>query len=250
MAKSALRVLEILLLVAEQRDGCTHTDVSRALDIPKSSVTVLLRDMVSMGFLEVNEASGRYRIGAMALTLGHAYLKNLNLVQIAQPVVTELFLQTGEFVALAIPKGRDCVIVCAESPHGPLAHSLQIGERTAMLPSASGKSILAYRESDAIDAFLDAEPLQLYTEHTVVDKRRIRKELAEVRATGLAYSHGEAIAGITAIASPVFNMQGASIASISIAMVTPRFTEALHRQVAAAVQAAGAKISGLLGWKP
>jgi DNA-binding IclR family transcriptional regulator len=248
VAKSALRVLEMLDHIARQREGCTHTDVARALDIPKSSVTVLLRDLVSTGYARFEEATGRYHIGSSVLTLSNAYLRGLNLVKLAQPAVTELFMQVHEFAALAIPKGHEYIIVCAESPPVPLAHSLQIGERGPMLGSASGKAILSTWPVEQVGEFLNGTRVVAHTGKTVTDKRKVRAEIEEVRAAGIAFSRDEAIPGVTAIAAPVRGADGMAVAAVSVALATSRVTDKLERQITQAVKASGRRLSTQLGW--
>jgi IclR family acetate operon transcriptional repressor len=61
------------------------------------------------------------------------------------------------------------------------------------------------------------------TPHTIRVKSRLKKEIAEVRATGFAYSRDEFTLGITAIATAVRserNFHGA----INLAVPTARFT--------------------------
>ncbi len=65
MAKSAFRVLEILDLIAQRPSGATHTEISAALKIPKSSLTSLLRDLQLPGYLQLSEGSGKYMIGPL-----------------------------------------------------------------------------------------------------------------------------------------------------------------------------------------
>src|SRR5437868_6212507 len=82
MAKSALRVLEIMEFVATCKNGsATHTEISNALGIPKSSLTFLLRDLQRPGYLQLDQQTGRYSIGSQVMFLAHAYIKSLNIIR-------------------------------------------------------------------------------------------------------------------------------------------------------------------------
>jgi DNA-binding IclR family transcriptional regulator len=249
MTKSALRVLDIMEFIADQKNGSTHAQLSQALAIPKSSLTALLRDLVSRGFIVVDEDTGRYCIGPHILSLSQAYLRNLNIVRVAQPVVAELFDKTNEFSAFAIPKGTDYVILCAESLPLPLAHSLQIGERGPMFSSATGKAILAFYPPDQRDAVLAASRMEKFTAATKVDPVEIRAELAEVARTRIAYAREETLPGIVAMASPVFNSAGIAVGAVSVATPVSRFTSTFEGKVAEALQVAAHKLSLQLGWR-
>ena len=107
MSKSALRVLEIMEHIAQQPQGCTHTEVAQGLQIPKSSLTALLQDMMSKGYLQRNPDTNVFTIGVQVLWLANSYLRNLNLVRLGQPVVASVFSKVQEFTLLAIPTAHE-----------------------------------------------------------------------------------------------------------------------------------------------
>ena len=57
---SVERALSILETVAQEERGLTHSDISRRLDIPKSTTTYLLRTLESRSYLRKNEDTGRF----------------------------------------------------------------------------------------------------------------------------------------------------------------------------------------------
>lgn len=213
MAKSAFRVLEILEFVAQCPSGAaTHSEIATGLDIPKSSLTELLRDLTNPGYLEYDEATGRFSVGTQVMFLAHSYIKRLNIVRDGAPFVHRLFLEVNEFTTMAIPKGDQCIVVCAETLPSPLAHSLSIGEHLPMLPSALGKAILAFLDEAELDTFLATHKPVSYTAQTRMKLPDIRKEMQEIRQAGVAFSREEYLGGITGIAAPVFNLNGRPIA--------------------------------------
>jgi DNA-binding IclR family transcriptional regulator len=249
MTKSALRVLDIMEYIADQKNGSTHSQVAAALGIPKSSLTALLRDLVSRGYLAYDADTARFGIGSHILTLSQAFLRNLNIVKLGQPIVAALYEQTGEFSAFGIPKGVDYVIICAESMPLPLAHSLQIGERGPMFCSATGKAILAFLPPEQRDSIIAASNLRAFTAATKTDPVAIRTELLEVRAQGLAFAREENLPGIVAMAAPVFNATGQVVGAVSVATPVSRFSLTHEEKTANALKAAAAHFSDLLGWR-
>jgi DNA-binding IclR family transcriptional regulator len=248
MAKSAFRVLEILEYIAHCNTGATHTEIAAALKIPKSSLTELLKDLQRPGYLQMDEGSARFTIGAQVMSLSNAYLKGLNIVRDGAPFVHRIFTALNEFTSLLVPKEEFCVIVSAETPASPLAHSLSIGERAPMLASAAGKSILAFYSPGELDAYLAAHSkVPTHTPHTLVKLKDIREDLDEVRKVGLAYSREEYLLGITAIAAPVFNINMRPIASISVAVPTARLSKKLEEKIRATLQKETGALSARLG---
>lgn len=225
MAKSALRVLEILEFIADTRSGgATHTEISRALGIPKSSLTGLLRDLQGPGYLQLDPHSGRFSIGSQVMFLANAYIKNLNIVRVGAPFVHELFLELNEYTTMGIPKGDNCVVVCSETLPNPLSHSLNIGEHLPMTVSAIGRAILAFLDDAEISRFLNTKQVP-YTQFTKTTKKAIRAELEKTRESGVSYVCEEYRLGITGFAAPVFNINNIPIASMGVAVPTARLTQ-------------------------
>lgn len=249
MAKSALRVLEIMEYIAAQPDGCTHTQIAQELKIPKSSLTVLLGDLQSKGYLQRNPDSGIFTIGVQVLWLANSYLRNLNLARLGAPIVGELYSAVHQFSVLTIPTGTEYVVICTESLPALYTHSLQIGFRGPLYCSATGRAILAYLPDERVDEILRASHLRRLTPMTKTDPAAIKAEIAKVRKTGIAYGREENIQGITGIAAPVFDHSGVPIAALGIASPSAQISKEQERSFEAALTSAAAKLSEQLGWQ-
>lgn len=250
MAKSALRVLEILEYVAARDVGPTHGAIARDLGIPKSSLSALLADLRSSGYLNVEDGTGRCTLGSQVLVLAHGYTRSLNLVRTGAKFVEALFRRFDEFTALGIPKGDEYVIVAAQAPAVPLAHSLQIGERGPLHCSASGKAILSGLKPEDAEAWLTRMARPRVTPHTRTAVAEIMKDLRTARDLGHAIAREEAIVGVTAIAAPVRNGSGEPVGALSVAAPTARMPRSREDEIAAAVRAAAGAMSAEFGWRP
>jgi DNA-binding IclR family transcriptional regulator len=250
MAKSALRVLEIMEFVASCKSGsATHTEISLALGIPKSSLTGLLRDLQRPGYLQLDRETGRFSIGSQVMFLAHAYIKNLNIVRVGSPFVHELFLELNEYTTMASPKGDSVVVVCSETLPSPLAHSLNIGEHLPMLTSALGRAILAFIDEDELEAYLKHHRPVAHTEFTKTSLSEIRRELEATRKTGISYVREEFRPGITGYAAPVFNINGRPIASIGVALPSARIGKAHEERIQTLLLERTTELSKRLGAK-
>ncbi|MGF6282850.1 IclR family transcriptional regulator [Pseudomonas silensiensis] len=250
MAKSALRVLEIMEYVADGKSGgATHTEISIALGIPKSSLTGLLRDLQRPGYLQLDKETGRFSIGSQVMFLAHAYIKGLNIVRVGSPFVHDLFMDINEYTTMAIPKGDSCVVVCSETLPSPLSHSLNLGEHLPMVSSALGRAILAFVEEDELKGYLKRFKPIAYTEHTKMTLDEIRQELKDTRESGISCVKEEYRLGITGFAAPVFNVNGRPIASIGVALPTGRNNAAHEERVCALLLKTANALSRRLGAK-
>ncbi len=250
MSKSALRVLEIMEFIADQSEGCTHTTIAQGLNIPKSSLTALLKDLHSQGYLHRNQDSGFFTIGVQVLWLANSYLRNLNLVKLGQPLVAEIYSKVKEFSVLAIPNGAEYVTVCTESVPSVFGHTLQLGSRGPMFCSALGKAMLAFMPQQQVDATLRSAPRHKVTAFTKTSLVDIRAALDETRRSGLAISREESIAGVIGLATPVFGAGGMPMASRGVGVPASHYKRESLPLIEAALKEASISLSQQLGWRP
>lgn len=229
--------------------GCSHTAIAQGLNIPKSSLTALLQDLHSKGYLHRHPDTAAFTIGVQVLWLANSYLRNLNLVKVGQPVVAELFSQVKEFSVLAIPIGNEYVVICTESVPSISGHSLQIGSRGPLRSSALGKAVLAFSPDSYVDEILRTAP-PVATKQAKGKETDIRKELEQVRKTGIAHSQGEALAGVYGFAAPVFNATGVPVAALGVGVPSSDLTAARTTRIESSLKREAAKLSAQLGWLP
>ncbi|MFP3550906.1 IclR family transcriptional regulator [Paraburkholderia sp. SIMBA_049] len=248
MSKSALRVLEIMEFIADKRDGCTHTAIAQGLNIPKSSLTALLQDLLSKGYLQRTPESGVFTIGVQVLWLSNSYLRNLNLVKLGQPLVAEIFAHVKEFSILAIPNGTEYVTICTESVPSIFGHTLQLGSRGPLFCSALGKAMLAYMPAKQVDDILKTGPRIKATQNTKTSLTEIRASLEETRNRGYAVSFEEALPGVVGFATPVFGATGLPVAAFGVGVATSQYKESTAPSIVKTLKAASQQLSRQLGW--
>ena len=66
------RALTVLESLAQSRKGYSASEMSRRLNLPKSSVHLILRTLERRGYLQKQAAGGRYRFGMKLMALGRA----------------------------------------------------------------------------------------------------------------------------------------------------------------------------------
>ncbi|WP_218133957.1 IclR family transcriptional regulator C-terminal domain-containing protein [Lentzea fradiae] len=105
--------------------------------------------------------------------------------------------------------------------------------------TAIGKALLAHAPARVRTEVLGS-PLTRRTPRTVVTPGLLRRQLATIRQTGVAYEYEESRVGLACVASPVLGDDGAVVAAVSVAGPTTRFDPRTH---AASVHAAATGIA-------
>ena len=108
------RAFAILEQVAHHREGIGLAELSKLVGLHNSTTFHLAKTMVSLGYLRQEKDSKRYRIGRPLFALAASALDEIEMVNVATPVLEELSRQTGESAHFAVRMG-DAVVVIART---------------------------------------------------------------------------------------------------------------------------------------
>jgi IclR family transcriptional regulator, KDG regulon repressor len=210
------RAFAILEEVARNRDGIALADLSKRVGLHNSTTFHLVKTMVSLGYIRQIKESKRYRIGRPLFALAASALDEMEMVSIATPVLDDLSLKTGESSHFA-SRMSDAVVVMARTP-GPGAFQLtdRVGVVRPAYCTALGKVILAALRPDQLDRYLDRIELKALTSKTITSPQRLRRELQDVRRTGIAFDDGEFNNEVRCAAMPVYDFSGQVVGAIGI----------------------------------
>ncbi len=236
---TALRVLEEVS--ACQPAGLS--DLSRRLNLPKSTVQRCLRTLAEAGWLRSEERElTRWMLTPRAFSLGSLVLDDRNLRDIAMKHLSELQAATLEAVHLTVPDGDEVVLVERLDSAHHLRTFQPIGRRMPLHASSNGKAFLASLSDQEIERYL-AQPLAQVTANTITEVAVLREQLAEIRLRGYAENHEELNNGVFAVGAAICPADGRSVGALSVSAPALRMTAELMRQYGELVHAAAAAIA-------
>ncbi len=249
VVKSADRVLQILETVGATHEGLTHGQLSRALAIPKASLSSLLSNLVDRGYLAFDAQSKLYLLGPELLVLTSRYLNNLDIVQIGRPIIRALVREINEDAEIAVKRDDQVVFFYKEESSRPVRYSIAAGELAPIHATSPGKCILAFMGEDEISAYLDRVALSSITSATITDRGVFRRELELIRSRGLAYGIEEYHQGICGISAPVFNIHGVAVGAIVATLEAARFDDEHRAVIEPKLRQAAIRLSRELGFE-
>ena len=124
-----------------------------------------------------------------------------------------------------------------------------MGKRAPLHCTALGKVLLAYMSEKERKKILEEKGLPRLTEKTITDKKKLEKELGEVKEQNFALDREENEKDVCCIAAPIRNHQGKVIAAISISTLSFRIDKNVHNNLKKALIETSKKISKRLGYK-
>jgi IclR family transcriptional regulator, KDG regulon repressor len=220
MVNGIERVFNLLDLLANTQNGLTNAQISRMLDIPKSTLSLILKSLLHLNCITLDTPSRIYRIGPRLLSLSRSFLHNLDIIQIGKPFLQELTNTVTESTSLCILDGLEMLLVAKQDAPVALRPFMNVGERSPIYASSGSRVILAFWKTEDIEKYLATTVLEPITKNTIVDPKKIWIEIETARNGAPLYSRGELFKDVTAISAPVFDSLGKAVASVSIRTAT------------------------------
>lgn len=224
------------------------TEVAQALGISKAVVHRILNSLRATGFIEFEPVSRRYLLGPTALDVGLAFLRHVDVRELARPVLKELSEQTQETATLSIRSEWQRIYIDQVTPAREVKMTVALGRSFPLYAGSSSKSLLAFLPQHEIDEYLDRTELQAVTDLTITDVSSLRSELAGIRNRGYAVSLGERQAGAGSVAAPILDHNGYPVASMSLCGPVERFSKESDR-AAQLITAAAGRLSRQIGYQ-
>lgn len=243
------RAFAILEEVARHRPGIGLAELSKLVGLHNSTTFHLAKTLVSLGYLRQERDSKRYRIGRPLFALAASALDEIEMVNVATPVLEDLSRETSESSHFAVRMGDAVVVIARTSGPGAFQLTDRVGVVRPAHCTALGKIILASFRSDQLSRFLDRVELKPSTAKSITDRETLLREIAEVRRTGVAFDDGEFNPEVRCVAVPVADFTGKVVGALGISGPIWRLSnQALHSS-AQVVQAAANRLSAEFGAK-
>ncbi len=229
LVRSANRAFDVLELVCFCGQAMTHSEISKALKIPKSSLSQLLSTLESRGYVAFQAADAVYEPGPAVVKLTANAQASSDLLQVAQNVVDALSKSTRETASFYKLRGTSVERAVVANAQRPLRYWMQVGEKMPIHATSGGKIILANLDAKAQQRILAAVDLSKVTSHTITSRNALKRELDRIAAAGIAYSQEEFEEGVIGISVVVSNKTGAVEGSLGVVLPKAR-DNAEHRR--------------------
>lgn len=247
MVQSIERAISILKAFSADEPEFGVVQLSRRLDLPKSTVFRLLNALQQGGLISQNQESGKYRLGLDLITLANNALAYTDLQRIARPFLRWLADELEETVNLSILDRTEVInIEQFVSPGRLVIRVGWVGRRMPAHAVSSGRAILAFMPEEDLGRILEG-PLSAHTSNTITDREELLNELAQIRKQGYAATFEEFEVGLNAVSAPIRNHEAHIVASVSVSGPAYRITRDRVPEIAAQVVRTTHQIARELG---
>jgi DNA-binding IclR family transcriptional regulator len=216
------KALEILCQFTAEEPSLSVSDLSRRLNIPKSTTHNLLRTLESYDFLKQDPADRRYWLGPRVCELGLRFSHGTRLVAAARPHLRKLADLTKETVKLGVLSGHEVFILTAiESPY-QLHTRGDEGLRAPLHCTGLGKALLARLSDQEVREIVSGRGLPRFTPHTIATVAGLKKELERIRGDGYTVDREENELGVVCVAASLVDTSAGTKAALSVSAPASR----------------------------
>ncbi len=200
----------LLLALAGSGRALPLKDLAHAAGMPPAKAHPYLVSFGKLGLIAQDPLSGHYGLGPLAMQLGLISLQQVDPVRLASARLPELARGLGHMAAIAVWGNRGPTIVRTEEPPSPVHVTMRHGTVMSVRGTASGRLFAAFLPADQVHPLLAADPAPARAVAS------FERDVAQTRKRGLAHAVDSALAGVSALAAPVFDASGRMVLSLTV----------------------------------
>jgi IclR family pca regulon transcriptional regulator len=189
--------------LAAQRAGLTRAAARRHL-----------LTLAHLGYLETD--GSYFWLAPKVLRFSGSYLASARLPRVIQPTLNRLAAQTAESFSAVVLDGDQVVIIARSGSTRVLAYGLHLGARLPAHATSTGRVLLAAMRKTDFNGWLKGRELARLTAHTTVEPKKFKALIDEVRTRDYCVASEEHELGVHALAVPLRNMDGATVAALNV----------------------------------
>lgn len=236
--KSAVRVLDILELLAVVRQPLGVSEVGRRLEMPKSSAHMLLATLEARGYV-ISDPMRRFTLHPLISGGPRTWVGGFKgpLLRVARPLMEQLVQRTGESALLGHLRDAHSIeyihkVVSSDA----LRVDPELGQPRPLHSTSTGQVLLAHARDPMRQACLAG--LQATLDRAGL--KALQLTLDQVRARGFAMISDPGSGYAFGVAAPIRDGSGEVVAALNVSAPAARFHASSERVIRDLVAAASA----------
>ncbi|MEN9784249.1 MAG: hypothetical protein RJA24_1592 [Pseudomonadota bacterium] len=218
--ESFAKGLAVIRSFGPESKRMTLSEVAERSALTRAAARRILLTLLELGY--VSQEGRNFALTPRILDLGYSYLSSMPLASLAQPVMVELGNRFNHSVSVAALDSTE-VVYLLRVPKRNLLNSPGISLAGMRLPayvSSMGRVLLAALPAPELKAVLDASDLCALTPKTVYQRAALEEEIRKCGRQGYSLIVDEMEEGLSAVATPIIDAGGRTIAAMNIAFNT------------------------------
>jgi DNA-binding IclR family transcriptional regulator len=206
--------LLILKLFSMDKPVLGITEISKELQLPKTTVSRLITELMKEGYLK--KVNRKYSLGLSLLSLNGVIMSQLEIHREAFEPLKCLVNKTGETANICMLEGTNLIYVFKVESRQTVRLLSHVGHNRPPSCSSAGKLLLAFQPKEIVNDVINAG-LPKRGPKSVTDPDHLFQQLKVIKQDEYSVCIDEMYEDVVSIAAPVKDYTGKVIAAVTIA---------------------------------
>ncbi|MEH7118531.1 IclR family transcriptional regulator [Neobacillus vireti] len=211
------RANHVIQLLAQEPGLHRLIDLSKTLNINKSSMFSLLNTLEALGWI-VKDKGDTYSLGPTLGGYSSAYFRQFSLLESFYKEAALSVNEVNETIQLGTLHGTHVVYLAKEESDSRVRLVSEPGMQFPAHATALGKIQLTQFPYEKIQQLYSEKELEQVTPFTVTNLDVLRKQIETSKETGYICEEQEAALGFYCAAAPIYNHEGKLVNGVSFTM--------------------------------
>lgn len=220
--KSSQRTLALFEFYSLEQRPLSIKEIADGLEMPQSSTSVLVQSLVELGYLEKDEKARTFyptlRISLLGSWMGRQHKRAGKL----PGLLHEVCKKTGESTILAMRNGIYSQYVIAHPGKTPNTAIVESGQLYPLACCATGWCLLTLESTNNLEKIIRRTVSEAKHDYWRESAKSALENVALTQRQGYAFSKGETVSGLGAIATLLPSIPGAYAMAAGVGGRIPR----------------------------
>lgn len=228
-----------------ERQRLNATLAAQRAGITRAAARRHLLTLAHLGYLETD--GSYFWLAAKVMRFSGSYLASARLPKLIQPTLHRLAQIAPHAFSATVLDGDEVVVVAKNDVGRMMAYGVHLGARLPAHATSTGRVLLASKTKSELKAWLKGRTLTRLTGHTVTDIKQFRASLQQAQSDDYVLSCEEHELGVSALAVPLRNAQGKTVAALNVVLPSAAMdAQHIRQQFLPLLQSAAQELRALL----
>lgn len=216
IVQSVDRSLDILVFLANYPKGISVSELSKKMNLHKSTAHRLLKTLLYKGFVKQNDDDNNYKLTFKLFEIGSSVIRDNPLRDASRHHLKELRNITEEVVHLVVPDDSNIIYIDKYDTNQTIRMHSKIGKKSPMYCTSVGKAILSTYPDDKIKQLWNKSEIIQLTKHTITSFVDFMDEINKIRRLSFADDNQENELQIRCFGAAIKDYNNKTVGAISI----------------------------------
>lgn len=239
------RTIRILDLLTQAQQPLTGAEITKTLDLPRSTAHGLLNHLAAAGLIRKTDER-HFALGARLMYWANGFLEQQDVIAEFYQAIQHISELEPYTLTLSTLSNDQVIYLACRNSKSPLGFEFRMGMQLPAVLTATGKIMLSYLSDEELASLITRFPPP-YTANSVRNHSELARELAQIRRQGYAVDNGQLRLGMHCFGVAVTDHTRQARFGIAASLIQQEANEATCRQLVAGLKKLSNRLSTALG---